>query len=66
MRQALAETGRIAGKPVRHAVGPRRSGDSPKLVGDIAKARRELGWSPKRHLVAQIEDTLRWRREMPR
>jgi len=66
VRQALAETGRIAGKPVPHAVGPRRPGDSPKLVGDIAKARRELGWSPERDLAAQIEDTLRWRRKMPR
>jgi UDP-glucose 4-epimerase len=66
VRQALAETGRIAGKPVPHAVGPRRPGDSPKLVGDIGKARRELGWSPERDLAAQIEDTLRWRRKMPR
>jgi len=66
VRQAMAETGRIAGIPVPHAVGPRRPGDSPKLVGDIAKARRELGWSPKRDLAAQIEDTLRWRRKMPR
>jgi UDP-glucose-4-epimerase GalE len=66
VRQALAETGRIAGTPVPHAVGPRRPGDSPKLVGDITKARRELGWSPQRDLVAQIEDTLRWRRKMPR
>jgi UDP-glucose-4-epimerase GalE len=66
VRQALAETGRIAGKPVPHAVGPRRPGDSPKLVGDIAKARHELGWSPERDLAAQIEDTLRWRRKMPR
>jgi UDP-glucose-4-epimerase GalE len=66
VRQALAETGRIAGKPVPHLVGPRRPGDSPKLVGDIGKARRELGWEPSRDLAAQIEDTLRWRRKMPR
>ena len=66
VRQAIAETGRIAGKPVPHDVGPRRPGDSPKLVGDIGKARLELGWSPRRDLVAQIEDTLRWRRKMPR
>jgi len=66
VRQAIAETGRIAGRAVPHAVGPRRPGDSPKLVGDIAKARRELGWTPKRDLAIQIEDTLRWRRRMPR
>jgi UDP-glucose-4-epimerase GalE len=66
VRQALAETGRLAGRPVPHSVGPRRPGDSPKLVGDIGKARRELGWSPQRDLATQIEDTLRWRRKMSR
>jgi UDP-glucose-4-epimerase GalE len=66
VREALAETARIAGKPVPHAVGPRRPGESPNLVGDIGKARRELGWSRQRDLAAQIEDTLRLRRKMPR
>ena len=66
MRQAIAETARIAGRAVPHTVGPRRPGDSPKLVGDIAKAKRELGWTPTRDLAVQIEDTLRWRRKMPR
>ncbi len=66
VRQALAETGRIVGQPVPHTVGPRRPGDSPKLVGNITKARSELGWSPQRDLAVQIEDTLRWRRKMPR
>ncbi len=66
VKQALAETGRIAGKPVPHRVGPRRLGDSPKLVGDISKSKRELGWQPTRDLAIQIEDTLSWRRRMPR
>jgi UDP-glucose-4-epimerase GalE len=66
VRQVIDETARIAGRTVPHAVGPRRPGDSPKLVGDISKARRELGWTPQRDLAVQIEDTLRWRRKMPR
>lgn len=66
VRQAVAETGRIAGRPVPHSIGPRRPGDSPRLVGDITKSRRELGWRPTRDLAVQIEDTLRWRRKMPR
>jgi UDP-glucose 4-epimerase len=44
VRQVIAETTRIAGCPVPHRLGPRRAGDSPRLVGDIAKSRRELGW----------------------
>lgn len=49
-----------------YRAGPRRPGDSPKLVGDIAKAKRLLGWRPTRDLAVQIEDTLAWRRKMPR
>ncbi len=66
VRQVIAETARIAGRAVPHTMGPRRPGDSPKLVGDISKAKRELGWTPTRDLTVQVEDTLRWRRRMPR
>jgi UDP-glucose-4-epimerase GalE len=66
VRQVIAETARIAGRAVPHTVGPQRPGDSPKLVGDISKARHDLGWTPKSDLAVQIEDTLRWRRKMPR
>ena len=66
VRQVIDETARIAGRAVPHTVGPRRPGDSPKLVGDISKARHELGWTPQRDLAVQIDDTLRWRRKMPR
>lgn len=66
VKQVVRETARLVGRPVPHVTGPRRPGDSPRLVGDIAKAARELGWTPKRDLSAQIEDTLRWRRAMPR
>jgi UDP-glucose-4-epimerase GalE len=64
--QAVVETGRIVRRPVPYQIGPRRVGDSPRLVGAIAKAKRELGWQPTRNLSIQIEDTLRWRRKMPR
>jgi UDP-glucose-4-epimerase GalE len=66
VRQVIAETARVAGSAVAHTVGPRRTGDSPKLVGDIGKAKLKLGWTPTRDLGTQIEDTLRWRRKMPR
>jgi UDP-glucose-4-epimerase GalE len=66
VKQAIQETSRIAGRDVPHKIGPRRPGDSPKLVGDIAKAKRELGWQPSRDLATQIDDTLRWRQKMQR
>jgi UDP-glucose-4-epimerase GalE len=65
VRQVLAEARRLVG-PVPYKVGPRRPGDSPRLVGDVTKSKLELGWTPTRDLVTQLEDTLRWRRKMPR
>jgi len=66
VREVIEQTSRIVGQPVPHSVGPRRPGDSPKLVGNIARARAVLGWSPTRDLATQIEDALRWWRKMPR
>lgn len=64
--QVLAETAQICGREVPYKLGQRRPGDSPRLVGNIAQAERELGWKPVRDLSRQIEDTLRWRSQMPR
>jgi UDP-glucose-4-epimerase GalE len=66
VRQVVESIGRVVGRPVPHVYGARRPGDSPRLVGHIGKAQRELGWTPARGLEAQIEDTVRWRRSMRR
>ena len=47
VRQVLDAIERVAGKPVPHAIGPRRAGDPAELVAEPAKAMRELGWTPK-------------------
>ena len=56
VRQVLDAIERVAGKPVPHAIGPRRAGDPAELVAEPAKAMRELGWTPKMsdldHIVA--------------
>ncbi|MBY0324258.1 MAG: UDP-glucose 4-epimerase GalE [Reyranella sp.] len=66
VKQVVQEIGRAVGRPVPHVFGARRPGDSPQLVGCIAKAQRDLGWTPVRGLEMQIEDTVRWRRAMVR
>lgn len=66
VKQVIEEAARGVGRDVPHSIGPRRPGDSPKLVGDITKAKRDLGWTPTRDLATQIDDTVRWRRKMPR
>jgi UDP-glucose-4-epimerase GalE len=66
VKQVVEEIGRTVGRPVPHVFGARRPGDSPQLVGSIAKAQRDLGGAPQRGLEMQIEDTVRWRRAMVR
>ncbi len=66
VKQVVDSVGRTIGQPVPHVYGVRRPGDSPFLVGCIAKAQRELGWTPVRGLEKQIEDTVRWRLSMNR
>ena len=46
IREVLQAVEKVAGKPVPHAVGPRRAGDPAVLVSDPGKANRELGWTP--------------------
>lgn len=47
---------RVTGRPIESRIEPRRPGDPARLVASAARARRELGWSP-RH--AALEEILR-------
>jgi nucleoside-diphosphate-sugar epimerase len=40
-----------------------RAGDPPKLLADVGRLRREVGFHPKSGLVEGIEQTIRWWRE---
>jgi len=56
----------VAGAPVPHAFGPRRSGDPPVLVAETAAIQRDLGWSPRRSdLRTMVHDAFRWRQAHP-
>jgi UDP-glucose 4-epimerase len=45
---------RVTGRPIRVDPAPRRAGDPPTLVADAQKARRVLGWQPRRADIADI------------
>ena len=47
VREVLAAVGTATGNPVPHSIGPRRPGDPPVLVSGGAKARDQLGWTPR-------------------
>jgi UDP-glucose 4-epimerase len=66
VREVLAAAEAVVGKPVPHAVGPRRAGDPPVLVASNARARERLGWAPGRStLEAMIGSAWAWRRSHP-
>ena len=56
--EVINAAGRIAGRPVPHALGPRRSGDVETVVASAAKARRMLGWKTSRGLRDILSDEI--------
>jgi UDP-glucose-4-epimerase GalE len=66
VRQVIEAVARAAGRPVPHAVGPRRAGDPARLVASNARARAELGWTPRRSALDEIVGTAwRWHARHP-
>lgn len=61
VREVLEQAGVVTGKTVPVVEGPRRPGDSTKLVSGSTRAEAELGWSPKRSTMEQmITDAWKW------
>ncbi len=56
---------RVTGRKIDVRFEPPRPGDAKALVADIARARRELGWSPKRTLEDIIAGAYEWRLANP-
>ncbi|HVU19008.1 MAG TPA: UDP-glucose 4-epimerase GalE [Candidatus Didemnitutus sp.] len=65
--EVVAAVEKISGLKVPVKVGPRRAGDPPALYADPAKAKRELGWTPKFATIESIVETAwRWHRDHPK
>jgi UDP-arabinose 4-epimerase len=47
----------VTGREVPYSCGPRREGDPPALVADVALASRTLGWRPQRSDLRTILET---------
>jgi UDP-glucose-4-epimerase GalE len=48
------------GRPVRRNMGPRRPGDPPVLVADVAQSERILGWMATRTLAEIVSSAWVW------
>ena len=57
VREILNAVERVTGRPVPHAVAPRREGDPAALVADPSRAMRQLGWKPEHSDVNTIVTT---------
>jgi len=58
---------KVTGLKVPANFAPRRAGDPPALYADAAKARRELGWTPKFTTIEPIIETAwRWHQTKPK
>ena len=62
IRQVVSAIERAAGRPVPAKVGPRRAGDRARLVADIGKAERVLGWRPRRDLAEIVASAAEFHR----
>lgn len=67
VREVLAATEKVVGRPVPHTVGPRRDGDPTELVADTRKAGDCFDWNPKyRELETIIETAANWEKSRTR
>jgi UDP-glucose 4-epimerase len=58
---------KVSGLKVPHHFAPRRAGDPPALYADAAKAREQLGWTPKFQTIEPIIETAwRWHQAKPK
>ena len=63
--EVLDALDRVAGKPVRRVIGPRRAGDPPLLVASNRALVETLGWRPRfAGIDAIINHALRWERQL--
>jgi UDP-glucose 4-epimerase len=58
----IKASSKVAGKPVPHIIGPRRSGDVTTLVASAKKAKKILGWKPQYDLNGILKSE--WERRL--
>jgi len=63
--EVVSAVRRVTGEEVPVTVGPRRPGDPPRLVADVARAESELGWRARTDLDAIVRSAAEWHRLHP-
>ena len=65
VREVIEAARRVTGREIPAVEEARRPGDPPQLVADPARARAELGWTPRRGLDEMIADAWAWHQAHP-
>jgi UDP-glucose-4-epimerase GalE len=66
VKEVIETCRHITGQDIRYRISGRRAGDPARLVASAARARAELGWSPKFNELSEIvETTWRWFSRQP-
>jgi UDP-glucose 4-epimerase len=65
VREVIEAARTVTGREIVVRDEPRRPGDPPQLVAANARAREELGWSPRRGLEQMIADAWAWHQAHP-
>jgi UDP-glucose 4-epimerase len=64
--EVIESVRRVSGAEIKVKMGPRRPGDADRLVASSEKARRILGWTPKKEEIDVIvRDAWNWRKRHP-
>ncbi len=58
--EILKTAEKVTGRKIAYRIGPRRPGDPSRLVGSASKAKRVLGWTPKRDLEEMMRSAWEW------
>ena len=65
VREIIAVTERISGRPVPHGIAPRRAGDPVACWADVSAAAEVLGWTATRTIDDIIASALAWHTSHP-
>jgi UDP-glucose-4-epimerase GalE len=67
VRDVIASVARVLARDVPHIYSPRRAGDPSRLVASNARARAELGWTPRHSDLDTIVATAwKWHEKNPK
>jgi UDP-glucose 4-epimerase len=66
VKQVIDVSRQVTGHPIPAKIEPRRAGDPAVLIASSERARKELGWSPRRDKLEDIvTSSWNWHREHP-